>query len=95
AQDYLQQHAAGASRWLIDLPDAREPGLSVRWQQTPAKRGERGQFSEKLLDPQSGAEVQGRETRGGDFFYRFHFQLQMPYPWGRWLSTIAAMVMFV
>ena len=32
---------------------------------------------------------------GGDFFYRFHFQLQMPYPWGRWLSTIAAMVMFV
>ncbi|VVO10832.1 PepSY-associated TM helix domain-containing protein [Pseudomonas fluorescens] len=95
AQDYLQQHAAGASRWLIDLPDAREPGLSVRWQQTPAKRGERGQFTEKLLDPQTGAEVQGRETRGGDFFYRFHFQLQMPYPWGRWLSTIAAMVMFV
>ncbi|MNK94819.1 hypothetical protein D3C87_1150350 [compost metagenome] len=95
AQDYLQQHAAGASRWLIDLPDAREPGLSVRWQQTPAKHGERGQFTEKLLDPQTGAEVQGRETRGGDFFYRFHFQLQMPYPWGRWLSTIAAMVMFV
>jgi uncharacterized iron-regulated membrane protein len=95
AQDYLQQHAAGASRWLIDLPDAREPGLSVRWQQTPAKRGERGQFTEKLLDPQTGGEVQGRETRGGDFFYRFHFQLQMPYPWGRWLSTIAAMVMFV
>jgi len=95
AQEYLQQHAAGASRWLIDLPDAREPGLSVRWQQAPAKPGERGQFTEKRLDPQTGAEVQGRETRGGDFFYRFHFQLQMPYPWGRWLSTIAAMVMFV
>ncbi|VVN26439.1 PepSY-associated TM helix domain-containing protein [Pseudomonas fluorescens] len=95
AQQYLQQHAAGASRWLIDLPDAREPGLSVRWQQAAAKRGERGQFTEKLLDPQTGAEVQGRETMGGDFFYRFHFQLQMPYPWGRWLSTIAAMVMFV
>ena len=95
AQNYLQQHAAGASRWLIDLPDARDPGLSVRWQQTPAKRGERGQFTEKLLDPQTGAEVQGRETTGGEFFYRFHFQLQMPYPWGRWLSTIAAMVMFV
>jgi len=95
AQDYLQQHAAGASRWLIDLPDAREPGLSIRWQQAPAKPGERGQFSEKLLDPQTGAEVQARDTRGGEFFYRFHFQLQMPYPWGRWLSTMAAMVMFV
>jgi uncharacterized iron-regulated membrane protein len=32
---------------------------------------------------------------GGEFFYRFHFQLQMPYPWGRWLATLAAMVMFV
>jgi uncharacterized iron-regulated membrane protein len=95
AQHYLQQHAPNASRWIIDLPDAREPGLSVRWQQTPAKPGERGQLSEKLLDPQTGSEVQGRDTQGGEFFYRFHFQLQMPYPCGRWLSTIAAMVMFV
>jgi uncharacterized iron-regulated membrane protein len=95
AQDYLQQHAAGASRWLIDLPDAREPGLTVRWQQAPAKPGERGRFESKTLDAQNGAEVQGRDSMGGEFFYRFHFQLQMPYPWGRWLSTIAAMVMFV
>ncbi|MHC8383568.1 PepSY-associated TM helix domain-containing protein [Pseudomonas sp. LB3P14] len=95
AQHYLQQHAAGASRWLIDLPDSREPALSVRWQQAPAKPGTRGQFTEKLLDPQTGAQVQGRDTRGGEFFYRFHFQLQMPYPWGRWLSTLTAMVMFV
>ncbi|WP_460117939.1 PepSY-associated TM helix domain-containing protein [Pseudomonas sp. S2_C03] len=95
AQNYLEQHAGGASRWLIELPTAREPGLSVRWQQTPTQRGERGQFTEKHLDPQTGAEVQGRESTGGEFFYRFHFQLQMPYPWGRWLSTFAAMVMFV
>jgi hypothetical protein len=57
--------------------------------------GKRGNFVEKLLDPVSGQQVQARETRGGEFFYRFHFQLQMPYPWGRWLSTIAAMVMLV
>jgi uncharacterized iron-regulated membrane protein len=95
AQDYLQQHAAGASRWIIELPNAREPALSVRWQQSPAKPGERGQLTAKLLDPQTGREVQARDTQGGEFFYRFHFQLQMPYPWGRWLSTIAAMVMFV
>ncbi|MFW9081631.1 PepSY-associated TM helix domain-containing protein [Pseudomonas sp. P2757] len=95
AQNYLQQNAAGASRWLIDLPDARDPGLTVRWQQTPANPGERGRFTSKTLDAQTGAEVQARESMGGEFFYRFHFQLQMPYPWGRWLSTIAAMVMFV
>ncbi|MBX9405100.1 PepSY domain-containing protein [Pseudomonas baetica] len=95
AQDYLQQHAAGASRWLIDLPDARDPGLTVRWQQAPAKPGERGRFESKTLDAQTGTEVLGRQSMGGEFFYRFHFQLQMPYPWGRWLATIAAMVMFV
>lgn len=95
AQDYLQQQAPGASRWIIELPSAREPALSVRWQQAPAKPGERGQLTAKLLDPQTGREVQARDTQGGEFFYRFHFQLQMPYPWGRWLSTIAAMVMFV
>ncbi|MET1068809.1 MAG: PepSY-associated TM helix domain-containing protein [Pseudomonas prosekii] len=95
AQGYLQQHAPNASRWLIDLPTAREPALTVRWQQAPAEPGKRGQFTTKILDPQTGAEVQGRESMGGEFFYRFHFQLQMPYPWGRWLSTIAAMLMFV
>jgi uncharacterized iron-regulated membrane protein len=95
AQDYLQRHAPNASRWLIDLPTAREPSLTVRWQQAPAEPGKRGQFSKKTLDPQTGVEVQGRATMGGDFFYRFHFQLQMPYPWGRWLSTAAAMLMFI
>jgi uncharacterized iron-regulated membrane protein len=95
AQNYLQQHAPNASRWLIDLPDARDPGLTVRWQQAPGKPGERGRFESRTLDAQTGAQVQGRESMGGEFFYRFHFQLQMPYPWGRWLSTIAAMVMFV
>ncbi|AZC22697.1 PepSY-associated TM helix domain-containing protein [Pseudomonas sessilinigenes] len=94
AQRYLEQHGQGAQRWFIGLPDAREPALSVAWQ-APGKPGERGAFSEKLLDPTTGSELHARETRGGEFFYRFHFQLQMPYPWGRWLSTMAAMVMFV
>ena len=94
AQRYLERHAQGAQRWFIGLPDARQPSLSVGWQ-APGKPGERGAFTEKLLDPATGSEVHVRDTRGGEFFYRFHFQLQMPYPWGRWLSTMAAMVMFV
>ncbi|WP_085638477.1 MULTISPECIES: PepSY domain-containing protein [unclassified Pseudomonas] len=95
AQHYLQRHAADASRWVIDLPDARDPGLTVRWQQAPAAPGERGRFTRATLDAQTGAAVQPRESAGGEFFYRFHFQLQMPYPWGRWLATAAAMVMFI
>jgi len=94
AQRYLQEHGRGAARWFVSLPDARGHSLSVMWQE-PAGAGERGRFVEKRLDPQTGAEVQARDSRGGEFFYRFHFQLQMPHPWGRWLASTAAMVMFV
>jgi uncharacterized iron-regulated membrane protein len=94
AQAYLQQQAPNAARWFINVPSPREPGLSVMWQDK-VDPGKRGNFVEKLLDPVSGQPVHARESMGGEFFYRFHFQLQMPYPWGRWLSTIAAMVMFV
>jgi len=94
AQTYLQQQAPNAARWFITLPSRREPGLSVMWQDK-VDPGKRGNFVEKLIDPVSGEQIQARESMGGEFFYRFHFQLQMPYPWGRWLSTIAAMVMFV
>ena len=94
AQNYLQHNAAGASRWFINMPDERTPGLSVGWL-PEGKPGQRGNFRRALLDPQTGTEVQARDTSGGDFFYRFHFQLQMPHPWGRWLATAAAMVMFI
>ena len=94
AQSYLQQQAPTAARWFITLPTSRDPGLSVMWQDK-VEPGKRGNFIQKVLDPVTGQPVQARESKGGEFFYRFHFQLQMPYPWGRWLSTIAAMVMFV
>ncbi|MCR4540070.1 PepSY domain-containing protein [Pseudomonas sp. 18.1.10] len=94
AQTYLQHTAPKAARWFINLPDERDPALSVMWQDK-LDPGRRGNFMQKTLDPVTGQDVQARESMGGDFFYRFHFQLQMPHPWGRWLSTIAAMVMFV
>lgn len=94
AQAYLQQNAANASRWFIDLPGERQPALGLMWQ-TAAQEGKRGAFTRKSLDPQTGEEIQTRASMGGEFFYRFHFQLQMPHPWGRWLSTTAAMLMFI
>ena len=37
-----------------------------------------------------------RETLGGDFFYRFHFNFHyMPVLWGRWLAGLCAMFMLV
>ncbi len=94
AQTYLERTAPTAARWFITLPDSRDPGLSVMWQDK-LEPGKRGNFIQKTLDPVSGQAVDVRDSRGGEFFYRFHFQLQMPHPWGRWLSTGAAMVMFV
>ncbi len=90
AQAYLQANAADASRWYISLPDARNAALSVMWQQ----EGKRG-FVDKLVDPREGTELHTRDSRGGEFFYRFHYELQMGYPWGRWLATLSAFVMLV
>ncbi|WP_296259466.1 MULTISPECIES: PepSY-associated TM helix domain-containing protein [unclassified Pseudomonas] len=89
AQRWLQENAGDAKRWFITLPDERSPTLGVSW----AKGN--GGFARKSLDALSGNPTQARESMGGEFFYRFHFQLQMPYPWGRWLASLAAMVMLV
>ena len=89
AQGWLQEHAGDAKRWFIQLPDERSPELAVNW--APLK----GRSQSKTLDSLTGQPVQVRESMGGEFFYRFHFQLQMPYPWGRWLASLCAMVMFV
>ena len=74
AQNYLQQQAPTAARWFITLPNRRDPGLSVMWQDK-LEPGKRGTFIQKVLDPVTGQPVQARESKGGEFFYRFHFQL--------------------
>jgi len=53
-------------------------------------------FDDGYLDPETGRVVDARATRGGDFFYRFHFQFHhIPVMWGRWLAGLAAMFMLV
>lgn len=88
AARYLQSVAPTSSRWFIQLP-GREEVLRVSWAK-PA-----GGFETRTLDPATGEAITARETRGGNFFYRFHFELNMPPRTGRWIAGIAAMVMFV
>jgi uncharacterized iron-regulated membrane protein len=93
----LQQRAPNSPRWFISLPGEREPTVRAGW--TPP-RGEgkgRRRFSSMLLDPATGQEISApRETRGGDFFYRLHFDLHyMPAIWGRWIVGVCAMFMLV
>jgi uncharacterized iron-regulated membrane protein len=50
--------------------------------------------------PQTGATLQARETAGGEFFYRFHFELRTAHKgrWtiqGRWVVGVATLMMFI
>ncbi|MFC7286525.1 PepSY-associated TM helix domain-containing protein [Herminiimonas glaciei] len=94
----LEKEAAGASRWFITLPDERNQALNVTWigQPEPGKKG-RGKLERAQLNPATGerlAEV--RETRGGEFIYRLHYDLHyMPAIWARWIIGFCAMFMLV
>ncbi|MGY8524593.1 PepSY-associated TM helix domain-containing protein [Paracidovorax citrulli] len=98
---YLQMHAPHAQRWFISLPDERRPVVSVLWTLPPAKaKGEgapRRRFETRSLDPATGeALAEARETRGGEFLYRLHFDLHyMPAIWARWIVSFCAMFMLV
>jgi len=92
---FLQRTAPDAVSWYISPPNSRSATTQVYWQpgdgKKPARRGE----TSAVLD-QSGKEVSTRETRGGFFLYRFHFDLHyMPVIWARYLVGVAAMFMLV
>lgn len=91
------RHAPEAGRWTITLPSARDPLASVSWQK-PVKAGERARRAQQraTLDPQTGDRIELRDTRGGDFFYRFHYNLHyLPVIWGRWIVGFCTMFMLV
>lgn len=96
---FLEHKAPGAKSWSIELPSEHEAGVLVRWQPQP-KKGEkpvrrRGFGNSQWLDGQ-GRPVEVRETRGGDFFYRLHFDLHyLPVIWARWFVGFCAMMMLV
>lgn len=88
----LHEIGQGAYRWLVDLPDARNPiaRLAVWRESGPGPR-----FQREAFDPATGRASTARATRGGDFLYYFHFDLHMPWRLGRYLVGLAAMAMLV
>lgn len=81
----------------ITLPTVRNPTASAFWRQPPGPGGGRGRgFSSGVFDPASGHKLDARDTRGGDFFFAFHFNLHYMSPlWGRWIAGLCAMFMLV
>ncbi len=87
AAQELARLAPHAERWWVELPHSREPAVRIYWEQA-------GTSGTRLLEPTSAGHLQPRETRGGDFFYRFHYELNLDRP-GVWIVGVAAMVMLV
>lgn len=103
ALTYLQSQAPDAPNWTIALPTPRQSTLSVSWRkpaepsaQAPGGPPVRPVTITRHLDPHSGQVITARETRGGGFLYRFHFELYgMPRIWARWIVIVATAAMLV
>ncbi|NWK94383.1 PepSY domain-containing protein [Sphingobium lactosutens] len=90
----LKDKGAGAASWNLSMPAPRDgDGFGISW--IPAG----GSFKDRqklTLDPVTGAETAVRDTKGGFFLYRMHFDLHyMPVMWARYLVSIAALAMLV
>lgn len=90
----MAQLAPHSTQWIITLPTARDPVARVVWREPQA--GNRRGIRDALLDPETGRELTVRATRGGEFFYRFHFDLHYMSPiLARWIVSACAMFMLV
>lgn len=87
AVGWLQSHAADAPAWFLYAPGPRSNTTEAVWFHG-------FDYTLRALDPLTGFPAL-RETRGGEFFYRLHFELQLPYPWGRMLACLAAALMLL
>lgn len=96
---FLSRKAPDAQSWFITVPTTQSAGADLFWvpQAKPGEEGRRrGRRDTRAFIGSDGQEGTARETRGGDFFYRFHFDLHyMPVFWARWIVGIAAMFMLV
>ncbi|MBY4898937.1 PepSY domain-containing protein [Cupriavidus sp. AU9028] len=91
----LAVEAAGSPQWSLQLPTDRINVVNAFWR-IPAPAPGARPFGEAAFDPATGERVAARDTQGGDFFYRFHFQFHyLPAQWGRWLAGFCAMFMLV
>ncbi|MCQ8239367.1 PepSY-associated TM helix domain-containing protein [Rhizosaccharibacter radicis] len=96
--DRMQRLAPHARLWFVPVPTRREPAVQVFWIGPSAASGTRtrGAFGTARVDGATGAPAGGRDTLGGEFFYRMHFQLiGLPVLLGRWVVGLCTMAMLV
>lgn len=87
--------ASDSSQWFMQLPTTRSNVVDAFWL-TPHPRPGQAAYEIATFDPSTGAKLTLRDTLGGDFFYRFHYEFYyLPATWGRWLAGLCAMFMLV
>ncbi|NYT22615.1 PepSY domain-containing protein [Alcaligenaceae bacterium] len=91
----MQGLAPDAASWQITLPSERNPTVRARWYDQ-GERVTKGGGKSVTLDATTMEPLAGRPTAGGEFLYRFHFELYgMDRTWGRWIVGVATMFMLV
>lgn len=91
----MQRLAPDAASWQITLPSERNPTVRARWYEQ-GERVSKGGGKSVTLDATTMEPLAGRPTAGGEFLYRFHFELYgMNRTWGRWIVGVATMFMLV
>jgi uncharacterized iron-regulated membrane protein len=93
----LQQQAPDASHWYLYLPDDRTPLLGLGYEQTQDGTSAQSEYQEHYYDPATMTTIDGqRQTQGGDFFYRLHFDLYyLDVLTARWLVGFASLFMLI
>lgn len=91
-QKKLLAIAPDARRWMFDLPTKRDPHAHLFiWH----KDGITPSFQKEVLNINKNSFINKDLTKGGDFFHHFHYDLNLPNPWGRRLVGFAAAIMLV
>lgn len=91
----LRRQSPDVAQWIMRLPDERTPTVTLLW-----RGAANGRFETLHMHPLTSEAIETRQTMGGDFFYRFHFELRTAQKgrWtmeGRWIVGVATMLMFV
>ncbi|MDR0071797.1 PepSY-associated TM helix domain-containing protein, partial [Acinetobacter sp. 11520] len=90
AYQYLQENAPDAKSWYLTAATPESPINTMYWEKAD------GGYGNATLDANTGKELQLSATLGGDFFYRFHYQLfGIPIIVGRLVVCLAAFIMLI
>jgi uncharacterized iron-regulated membrane protein len=88
----LNEAAPNAKSWRIQLPDERGSAFQISYRQEG--EGRRG-GTRLYLNPDDLTVKEEPQTRGGNFFRRFHYTLSLGDWGGRYFTGIAAMMMLI